>query len=91
MALTIRNSSFLLLTVISCYPPSPGGYHGNTADEADHVDEGDRRSAALELARAYKEIGEGKVDPEGFYSDEKPPLHLLWRYLYQQGVEADQL
>lgn len=74
------------------YLLSPGGYRGNTADEADHIDEGDRRLAALKLAQAYKEIGKWEADREGFYSDEKPtPLQLLWRYLYQQGVEADQL
>lgn len=74
------------------YLLSPGGYRGNTADESEQIDEGDRLLAALKLARAYDEVGKWEVDREGFYSDEKPtPVQLLWRYLYQKGVTADQV
>ncbi|MFB6079581.1 MAG: hypothetical protein ABEJ81_01065 [Haloferacaceae archaeon] len=72
------------------YLLSPGGYRGNTADELEGFDEGDRLLAALKLARAYDEVGKWEADRRGFHSAEKPsPVQLLWRYLYQNGVTAD--
>ncbi|MFB6214305.1 MAG: hypothetical protein ABEI54_00405 [Candidatus Bipolaricaulia bacterium] len=70
------------------YLLSPGGYRGNLADEKENITEGDRFNAALKLAKAYKEVGKWREANEGFYNAEKPtPVQLLWRYLYQNGVE----
>jgi len=74
------------------YLLSPGGYRGNTAEESPEFQEGDRLLAALKLARAYDEVGRWEPDREGFYAAEKPtPVQLLWRFLYQRGVTADQV
>lgn len=70
------------------YLLSPGGYRGSTADELDGFDEGDRLLAALKLADAYREVGRWEPDREGFYAAEKPtPIQLLWRFLYQKGID----
>lgn len=46
--------------------------------------------AALTLARAYREIGRWREAQRGFYTEDKPtPIQLLWRYLYQKGVESE--
>lgn len=74
------------------YLLSPGGYRGNLADEKEEFTEGGRFYVALTLAKAYKEIGKWREAREGFYTEDKPtPIQLLWRYLYQNGVELEEV
>jgi len=69
------------------YLLSPGGYRGQRAT-SQRIPEAATHLVALRLARAYKEIGKWRAPDTLFGFGDKPdPQHLLWTYLYQNGLE----
>lgn len=71
------------------YLLSPSGHRGKQASRQ-RIPEAATPLVALRLAKAYKEIGKWEKPDTLFGVGKKPnPQHLLWTYLYQNGLEEN--
>jgi hypothetical protein len=71
------------------YLLSPSGHRGKQASRQ-RIPEAATPLVAIRLAKAYKEIGKWDKPDTLFGVGKKPnPQHLLWTYLYQNGLEEN--